>query len=257
MLAKFRAAKAAEIAALEANVDALPTPWLGLRPSFSGAISRPGCLSVIAEYKRASPSRGVINPDLTPEDCARSYAQGGAAALSVLTESTYFQGDLSFLDRMAGAGLPLLRKDFLFSPLQVAATAATKASAFLLIARMFDSAEDMATMIDVGAEFHLDAVCEIFNERDLDLARSAGATIIQVNNRDLDTLVTDLDLARRLIPHKKRGEIWIAASGMETGADLRDVQDRGFDAALVGTALMRQHDPGRALSEMLAVLNPA
>ncbi|MBA4359011.1 MAG: indole-3-glycerol phosphate synthase, partial [Desulfovibrio sp.] len=192
MLERFRLAQAEPIADLRrlAGEGLLPAPWQGVRPGFSAALRAAGAPAVIAEYKRASPSRGVINLELTPADVARMYAGGGAACFSVLTEGAHFQGQLRFLDEMAFAKRPMLRKDFLLDPLQVAETAATPASALLVIMRMFPGASEVKDMLGQCRYYGLEAVCEVFDEADLDLARWAGAQIIQVNNRDLDRLVT-------------------------------------------------------------------
>lgn len=259
MLDRFRAAQAGSIALLRrlAEEGQLPAPWnfseINVRPSFSGALRQAGAPAVIAEYKRASPSRGVINLDLTPADVARMYADNGAAAFSVLTERAHFQGDLRFLTDMAFADRPMLRKDFLLDPLQVIETAATPASALLLIMRLFDTAASVREMLDACRQYGLEAVCEVFNEADLALAREAGAEIIQVNNRDLDTLATDLNTSRRLVPHKQQGELWISASGLDAPGQLTEMADLGFDAVLIGTSLMCQTDPGAALKRLTAV----
>ena len=255
MLGKFAAAKAAEIAGLRAREKAgtLPPVWTGERPSLVAALEAHAPLAVIAEYKRASPSKGLICLDLSAGDVAGQYAAAGAAALSVLTEEQYFQGSLECLAqaREAAPGTPLLRKDFLLDPLQVRATAATPASALLLIARMVD--EDLlAEMLDQAGALGLATVVEVFDEADLKKARAAGAGIIQVNNRDLDTLKVDLAVSRRLILRKRESEHWISASGVGTGAQLRELASLGFDAALVGTSLMAGGKPGAALTRLLA-----
>jgi len=251
MLEKFRGAKHAEIAhlkALEASED-LPLPYQGKRPSFSDAILAGAPIAVIAEYKRASPSAGDINLGLTPGEAAAMYAAAGAAALSVLTEETYFKGSLDYLDIMSGAGLPMLRKDFILHPLQVAATAATKASALLVIVRMLTD-EELAEILRRTYDAGLEAVIEVFDEPDLARAEAAGAHIIQVNSRDLDTLTTDLAVAERLAKRKRPGRIWIAASGIKTRSDVLRMAALGFDAVLVGTSLMSGTDPGAALARL-------
>lgn len=259
MLDRFRAAQAGAIARLRrlAEEGQLPPPWapaeMGNRPGFAAALRANGAPAVIAEYKRASPSRGAINLELGPADAARLYADGGAAAFSVLTERQHFQGDLRFLDDMAFAGRPMLRKDFLLDPLQVVETAATPASALLVIARMFKNAAGVRAMLDECAGFGLEAVCEVFDEADLDRAREAGASIIQVNNRDLDRLQTDLSVSRRLAPRKAKKELWISASGLDSAEQLAEMADLGFDAVLVGTSLMCQADPRAALEKLTAV----
>lgn len=259
MLDRFRAAQAGSIAHLRrlAEEGQLPAPWnfseINARPGFAAALRAAGAPAVIAEYKRASPSRGVINLDLTPADVARMYAENGAACFSVLTEAAHFQGDLRFLTQMAFAGRPMLRKDFLLDPLQVVETAATPASALLLIMRMFADAQAVREMLDACRLYGLEAVCEVFDEADLDLARAAGAEIIQINNRDLDTLATDLGVSRRLAARKEEGELWISASGLDAPEQLAEMADLGFDAVLIGTSLMCQTDPGAALKMLAAV----
>ena len=259
MLDRFRAAQAGSIALLrrQAEEGQLPTPWnfseINQRPGFAAALRSAGAPAVIAEYKRASPSRGAINLDLSPADVARIYADNGAACFSVLTEAAHFQGDLRFLADMAFAGRPLLRKDFLLDPLQVVETAATPASALLVIMRMFAGAAQVREMLDACRQYELEAVCEAFDEADLDLAREAGASIIQINNRDLDLLTTDLGVSRRLAPRKAAGELWISASGLKTPEQVAEMADLGFDAVLIGTSLMCQADPGAALKKLTGV----
>lgn len=252
MLERFRTAKADEIRMLEdlASRHALPAPFAGVRPSMGQALKQAG-LAAICEYKRASPSKGDIELGLSPEEVARQYAQGGAAALSVLTEEGYFKGDITFLERMAFTGLPLLRKDFLFHPLQIVQTAATPASALLLIVRMFESAAPLRALLDMTHEYGMEAVVEVFDERDLDMAREAGARIIQVNNRNLETLQTDLAICGRLVHQRSYAEVWIAASGISTPEHRRHVASLGYDAMLVGTALMRGGEPCKALQALL------
>lgn len=252
MLSKFLAAKHPEIKRLiQQEVDGtLPKPYEGTRPSFSAALTQDG-LGCIAEYKRASPSRGDIAPHLSPEDVAEQYAKAGATALSVLTEEKYFKGNLEFIERMQPAGLPMLRKDFIVHPLQVVETASTPASAQLLIARMFNSTAELAELIELGNSYGLESVVEIFNHADLVSARLAKATIIQVNNRNLDTLETDLAICERMIPHRRTAEVWIAASGISSPAQRRYVEAAGYDAMLVGTALMEGGNPQKALNRLL------
>lgn len=252
MLDKFAQAKRREIMDLMAldATGALPAPRPGTRPPFAAALRAAGPGAVIAEYKRASPSKGVINLDLGPLDVAEGYARGGAACMSVLTEEDHFQGELAYLDTCVPAGLPLLRKDFVLHPLQVRQTAATPASAMLLIARMVEQAE-LADMIALADELGLETVTEVFDGADLVKARSAGAQVIQVNNRDLDTLEISLDVSRRLAEAKLPGELWISASGITSGAQIDELASLGYDAVLIGTFLMEGADPGTALATLI------
>ena len=213
---------------------------------------------MVAEYKRASPSRGVIREDLDVEEVVRQYAAAGADALSILTEETWFHGSLDFLTRAAAPGLypaaplPLLRKDFIFDSLQVRATAATPASALLLIVRLTPEARLLRQLREEAEGFGLHAVVEIFDAADLRLARESGARIIQVNARDLQTFAVDraacLSLARSCPP--ENGEIWVAASGISHAEHLVQAAEAGYQAALVGTALMEQGKPGAALAAL-------
>jgi indole-3-glycerol phosphate synthase len=257
MLEKFRAAQAQAIKrlkTLEAS-EMLPKPYAGKRPSFSDALLAHGPIAVVAEYKRASPSKGDINLGLSPEDVAAIYAASGAAAISVLTEETYFKGSIDYLEAMSGAGLPMLRKDFLLHPLQVVETASTKASALLLIVRMLTDAE-LSEMLGLTYDLGLEAVVEVFDEADLDRAEAVGAHIIQVNNRNLDTLKTDLAVSRRLVARKRAGRIWISASGIATRSDVLNMANLGFNAVLVGTSIMSEPDPGAALSLLAGKVHP-
>lgn len=256
-LERFRRAKRPQILALERLADSgtLPAPWERTRPSFRSALHvAEGLPAVIAEYKRASPSRGIIALDLDPAEVAAQYAAAGAACLSVLTEEMHFRGRREYLFRMEGAGLPMLRKDFIFHPLQVAETAATPASALLLIVRLTPDVRLLRELREQAEGFGLDAAVEICNADELALARASGARIIQVNNRDLTTLIVDrsrcLQLAEK---HRAQGryECWIAASGMSETVHLREAADSGFDAVLLGTALMQEGRPGKALAALL------
>lgn len=263
-LEKFVRAKQAEVEALrEASRNGLSCPvWPGSRPSFSGALRQGGKtapLAIIAEYKRSSPSRGLICDRLEVEEVAAQYHVNGASAISILTEEIFFGGSMDFLLRAASEGLyagarpPLLRKDFIFDMLQIRHTAASPASAVLLIVRL---TPDPAALLDLREEagrFGMEAVVEVFDERDLEIARESGASIIQVNARDLASLAVDrnacLGLARRNPPG--RGEIWIAASGISSPAHLLEAADAGFSAALVGSYLMEKDCPGQALAALV------
>lgn len=252
MLNRFREAKAREIAQLRelAERGAMPRPWYGHRPSFSARLRGRGPGALIAEYKRASPSMGDINTTLLPRDAASLFEENGAAAMSVLTEEAFFKGDFAFLGACAGHGLPLLRKDFLFDPLQVDATASSPASALLLIVRMFSDVDTLAAMIERAKALELETVVEIFDEQDLASARRAGAGIIQVNARDLDTLEVDRGNIERLAARREAGEVWIAASGVSEPSQVRSAVALGYDAVLVGTAIMADSDPGSVVQSL-------
>lgn len=246
-LERFKIAKASEIARL--RMQPPPMPLTIQRSRFLAPRGEGERIRVIAEYKRASPSRGSICEDLTPEQVAEAYTRGGASAISVLSEEAYFKGHLDFLRRMAErTALPLLRKDFIFDEAQVRETAATPASALLLIVALTPEAGQVRGLRELAESFGMTAVVEVFDERELDIARASGASVIQVNNRNLETLAVDASVTRRLAGRKLAGELWIAASGYGTRGQLDALA--GYDAALVGTALMASGDPCGALREL-------
>lgn len=257
MLGKFRNAKQREIERLARLAEAglISEPRRGNKPDFAKALNQPEKITIIAEYKRASPSCGNICKTLNVEDVARQYQTGGAGAMSVLTEEDFFDGKLEFLDRAAQATnftLPLLRKDFIFHPLQVVETAATSASALLLIVRMFPDSQTLRDLREQTEKLGMQAVIEVFAENDLKIARAAGARIIQVNARDLDTLEVDRGACITLIESNppEQNEIWIAASGMDSKEHLQAARNAGYSAALIGTALMRDGKPGETLAKI-------
>lgn len=253
MLELFRAEKLKEIAKLaqmakEGKLQARKA----LRPGFAHAL-RQNNISVIAEYKRASPSKGPICETLGVADVALQYKQGGARAMSVLTESRWFRGALEHITQAEKADLPLLRKDFIFDRLQVGATSQTPASAFLLIARFFSTPRMLRDLREYGESLGLESVVEVFDEADLAMARDSGAKIIQVNARDLETLEVDRNRCIQLLENHPResGEVWICASGISSHEELEQAQQAGFDAALIGTALMKNGTPAADLARIL------
>lgn len=250
MLEKFRKAKEAEIAALKKN--GVAAPYQGPRPKFSGALKGEG-IDLIAEYKRASPSRGVICESVTVEDAARQYAASGASALSILTEREWFGGDLAYIARAAATGLPILRKDFIFDEIQARESASTPASAILLIVRQTPDPALLQDLRECAEHYGMEAVVEIFDAREAEIARKSGARLIQVNARDLQKLAVDRRGIFSIIAEARKdgAETWIAASGIENGAHLQEAEQAGFDAALVGTALMRRATPGADLKALL------
>ena len=253
-LNRFRESKSAEIKRLRqlASEGNLPVPLPdGSRPSFSQALVNSPSLAIIAEFKQASPSRGPIAIGMLPEDVAQQYAQAGANAISVLTEEKYFMGKLDFIRRMAPAGLPMLRKEFIFDALQVIATAATPASALLLIVRLTPDPGHLRELRELAECYGIEAVVEVFDEHDLSIARESGARLIQVNARDLKTLVTDRRSCLALASLKHDDEVWIAASGMESAEHLQEAAKAGFQAALIGTSLMLGGHPGTTLTNLL------
>ncbi|MDR3154077.1 MAG: indole-3-glycerol-phosphate synthase [Deltaproteobacteria bacterium] len=256
-LEAFKAAKEEEIKALKAigrpalEQSARCEREVFRPPDFLKALEAGAAgrgIAVIAEYKRASPSLGEIELGISPEEAVEAFRE--ADCVSVLTEGKFFKGEIEYLQRMSYKGLPLLRKDFVFSPLQVLDTAARRASALLFIVRVTPGVAELRELLLLAGSLGLASVVEVFDAEDLDIARAAGARIIQVNARDLDTLKVDFLASLRLIEScpPREGEFFIAASGLKDAVDLRIARRAGFRGALIGTALMR----GGGLREKLA-----
>ncbi len=221
----------------------------GFRKSLQ-SVSRSGP-AIIAELKKASPSKGLIRADFQVANLAMELEQAGAAALSVLTEERYFHGSLSNLERASEAtSIPCLRKDFILDEFQILEARAHRADAVLLIVAALQQAE-LLGLHQCAREMQLDVLCEVHDAPELDRAIDAGCEIIGVNNRNLHTfevtLNTSLDLARRI----PANVVKIAESGIESAADIARLRDAGFDGFLIGESLMRAPDPGDALRALL------
>jgi indole-3-glycerol phosphate synthase len=217
---------------------------------FAAALARDS-LNVIAELKKASPSRGVIRTDFDPVALAKTLEAAGAAALSVLTEEEFFQGDLKYMrDARAAVGLPVLRKDFIVDPWQVWEARATDADSFLLIVAGL-SDELLSELLVLGRELGMEALVEVHTREELARALSAGARIIGVNNRDLRTLEVRPETSDELIEAIPDECIAICESGLRTHDDLVRLRAAGFDAFLIGEHLMAQPDPAAALRALL------
>lgn len=218
------------------------------------ALGARGRLNVIAEFKRASPSKGVIRDgdDVRPEELARAYAGGGAAAISVLTEEDYFRGSLDDLLAVRRAvGLPLLCKDFVFDEYQIYETAAAGADALLLIVAELDDAT-LARLLSLTQDvLEMDALVEVHTQDEMRRACACGASVVGINNRDLRTFEVSLDVSRRLHAHAPAGALLVSESGLRNGADLRSLHAQGFDGFLVGETLMRAEHPAAALRALL------
>lgn len=209
-------------------------------------------VAVIAEIKKASPSRGVIRGTLHVGHIAQSYERHGAAALSVLTEEQYFQGSLAnLLEASAATRLPCLRKDFIIDEYQLIEARAHRADAVLLLASVLNS-EQMAALYRRARELDLDVLCEVHDQAELQRALALPAEIIGVNNRDLRTFQVDLNTAIRLAELIPAGVVKVAESGIRSGDDIGRLRDLGYHAFLVGESLMRADDPGEALENLLS-----
>ena len=234
---------------LERMQRSAPTPT-GRRP-FLPAIARPGQINVIAEFKRRSPSRGVIREDLHPMQVAQAYEVGGAAALSVLTEEQFFGGALEDLkDARAATLLPALRKDFIVDPYQVWEAWYAGADAVLLIVAAL-SDNELKALHETAQEAGLDTLVEVHNRSELERALSAGARAIGVNNRDLRTMEVRLENALELARFIPAGVVAVAESGIHGPGDVRRLREAGYDAFLVGEHLMSGADPGATLETLI------
>lgn len=212
--------------------------------------------NVIAELKKASPARGVLRADYDPAALATTLEQAGAAALSVLTESEFFQGSLDDLQLVRKQShLPLLRKDFLFEPYQVHETRAAGADAFLLIAAILTQSE-LRQLITLGQRLGMAALVEVHTEEELERALDAGATIIGVNNRNLHTFDVSLETSLRLIEAVPDECLAVSESGLRTPEELARLRAAGFDAFLIGEFLMRAPEPAKALQLLLTGREP-
>ena len=207
---------------------------------------------IIAEVKKASPSRGVIRADFDPVRIARSYARGGAAAISVLTEERYFQGHLDHLAAIRGAvDRPLLRKDFVVDGYQLYEARAFGADAVLLIVAVLTDAE-LQELLWLADELNLAALVEVHERTELDRAARSGARLIGINNRDLQTFHTCLGTTENLLPAVPADACVVAESGIETIADIERLERAGVHAFLIGETLMRAADPEAQLAALLA-----
>jgi len=207
--------------------------------------------AIIAEVKKGSPSKGIIRPDFDPVAIARGYEQGGATALSVLTDERFFLGRLDFLPLVAGAvSIPLLRKDFIIDPFQLYEARAYGADAVLLIAAALPEAE-MTELAGTAHQLGLDVLAEVHDEKELDAVLAAPADLIGINNRNLGTFYTDLAVSERLIPRIPGDRFVVSESGVHCRADIRRLRAAGARAFLVGESLMRETDVAAALAALL------
>ncbi len=212
-------------------------------------------IAVIAELKKASPSKGLIREDFPVVQLARELQEAGAAALSVLTDEQFFQGSLRNLEIASqSTRLPCLRKDFILHEFQLLEARAHGADAVLLIVAALTQKE-LAGLHHRAGDFQLDVLCEVHDQEELQRALDAGCETIGVNNRDLHTLRVDLNTSLRLAQSMPRGVVKVAESGIENGDDMARLRQAGFDAFLVGESLMRAPRPGEALQEMLRAAN--
>lgn len=207
-------------------------------------------LSVMAEVKKASPSKGLICPEFHPAAIARTYEQAGANAVSVLTEEAYFQGCSDFLKEVrAVTNLPILRKDFIFDPYQIYEARVLGADAILLIAALL-STEQLQTFIALAKSLSMECLTEVHNRAQLSAALQADAAVIGINNRNLLTFETTLNITEELAPHIPPECTIVSESGIQTQTDMKRVRKAGADAVLIGETLMRSANPVQTLQEL-------
>jgi len=210
-----------------------------------------GGIAVIAELKKASPSKGLIRANFQPTALARELEQAGAAALSVLTDGQFFQGSLEYLrEASAATSIPCLRKDFIVDEFQVVEARANSADAVLLIVAAL-SQKELVALFESARSHNLDALCEAHDERELQRALDAGCDLIGINSRNLRTFEVSLETAIGLAPKIPAGCLKVAESGIHNGADLARLKAAGYDAFLIGESLMKQASPGEALAKLM------
>ncbi len=247
--------KLAEVAAAKVSVpEAALQRRAGFdlpRRGFARAIGAADRLAIIAEIKRASPSKGLLREDFRPADHARDYESAGAVCLSVLTDREFFQGDLADLDAARNAcSIPVLRKDFIVDPYQIIETRAWGADAVLLIVASLEGGR-LAELRVLAEEQGLDALVEVHDDAELDRALESGAGLIGINNRNLSTFETTLEPTRRLAARVPAGVTLVSESGFDRREQLRELKDLGVKGFLIGEHFMRAADPGRALAGIL------
>ncbi len=209
-----------------------------------------GQTAVIAEVKKASPSRGVIRADFHPAAIARSYAQGGAACLSVLTDVDFFQGRNAYLQQARSAcSLPVIRKDFIVDPYQLVEARSIGADCILLIVAALEDSQ-MTELNSAAHELGMDVLIEVHNRNELERSLDYGNTLVGINNRDLHTFDTSLGTTIELLPYIPADRLVVTESGIHSQKDVQLMLDNGVSGFLVGEAFMRAEEPGQRLKEM-------
>ncbi|MCK4362607.1 MAG: indole-3-glycerol phosphate synthase TrpC [Dehalococcoidia bacterium] len=247
-------AKAEELERRRQNMPLSELEKLGSKSSkkdFAAALKGDD-IRLIAEVKKASPSRGVIARDLDPVKLAQTYAQNGAAAISVLTEERYFGGSLEHLSAISAEleKTPLLRKDFIFDPYQVYESRAHGAAALLLIVAILSS-NQLAELLSLSHELGMKCLVEVHDEAELERALTSGAQIIGINNRDLKTFAVDLQTTKRLRPLIPQDRTVVSESGIRDRGDVQKLRQWAVDAMLVGEALVAAADVAKKVRELL------
>ena len=219
---------------------------------FLKSIKSDGRVKIIAEIKCASPSKGILREDFNPTQIARSYAQGGASAISVLTDERFFKGDLTHLRDVKGAvSIPLLRKDFIIDPYQVYEARLYGADAILLIAAVLD-AKTLTELLRLTHFLGMNAIVEVHSEGELEKALIAEGKIIGINNRDLKTFNVSLQVSTRLMNLIPKEKVAVSESGIGSSEDIKRLKNEGIYTFLIGETFMKARDPGEKLKNLLA-----
>jgi len=240
-----------------------PLDWLGRSLAYNPFVPRPvedilrsneeNPYKIIAEVKKASPSKGVIREDFDPIFIAKEYQKGGADALSVLTEPHFFQGDIEYLTQIRRyVPMPLLRKDFIIDKYQLVEALVYGADFVLLIAKAL-TRKELKELLEYAWHLGLEALVEIHDKKDLIKAIFAGANIIGINHRDLETFNMDMTLSERLIPLIPKGKIIVAESGINSFEQIKNLHKIGVDAFLVGEHFMRQSDIASSVKKLKGI----
>jgi len=222
------------------------------RHALQNALGNDAQFNVIAEIKRASPSKGDLGLRTTVEETAAAYGRGGAVAVSVLTEEDYFRGSLADLRAVRrSVSVPVLRKDFIFDDYQIYEAAAAGADALLLIAVLLDDETLQRLRTVTETELGMDALIEVHTSEEMARASAAGASLIGVNNRDLRTFEVSLDVSFELRKAAPAGTLLVSESGLKTGSDLKRLREVGYNGFLIGEALVASEDPEAALRRII------
>jgi indole-3-glycerol phosphate synthase len=224
---------------------------MSVKSSFKKNISRPHHINLIAEIKKASPSKGILRGDFNPVKIAITYQANGASAISVLTDERFFEGRLEYIPKVRGnVSIPILRKDFFIDEYQIYETVASGAEAILLIPEILSMAQ-MSKFYNLATELGLDCLVEVHNEEDIEKTLAIGASIIGINNRDLHTFKVDLGVTQRLIRLIPQNKVIVSESGIKSYEDIMFLKSLGINAVLVGEAFMEADDITAKMKEMM------
>ena len=224
---------------------------ISVKSSFKRNISRPHHINLIAEIKKASPSKGILRGDFNPVKIAVTYQANEASAISILTDERFFEGRLEYISKVKGnVSIPILRKDFFIDEYQIYETVASGAEAILLIPEILSIAQ-MSKFYNLATELGLDCLVEVHNEEDIEKALAVDASIIGINNRDLHTFKVDLAVTQRLIRLVPQNKVIVSESGIKSYEDIMFLKSLGVNAALIGEAFMEADDIAAKMKEMM------